>query len=225
MPRCDDAHRRWPRTRRRGRRRPSSPSRSGPRRRRRSRSHPFSPPPPVAQWSITITSSIEPAPYRYVVRVRAIATCAASVSEAMFHKQALVRGGSVCVGRRTALMCCCAEQHAFPTDARRCRCLTSNHDHHKTNPRTHRGGSIRPDSLAQLLAYGNAHAGCTAMVLDGFSGLLLGAVLERMGGACVGVHACVCVRWLAGWLAGSVGLVGWLARRPPSPFQKRGGPP
>lgn len=58
------------------------------------------------------------------------------------------------------------------------------------SPTNHnRGSSIRPDALAQLLGYGNAHAGCTAMVFDGFSGLLLGAVLERMGGACL--RACV----------------------------------
>lgn len=42
--------------------------------------------------------------------------------------------------------------------------------------------ALRPDSLAQLLSYGNVYSGGTVLVLDSYAGLIVGAVLERLGG-------------------------------------------
>ena len=39
------------------------------------------------------------------------------------------------------------------------------------------------DTLAQMLTYSNVHPGCNAVVVETCQGLLLGAVLERLGGA------------------------------------------
>ena len=105
----------------------------------------------------------------------------------MFNKQALVRNGSVYV--RACV--------PFFVPPNRLSIVINHHHHHRhlpVHPKPDSGGSIRPDSLAQLLGYGNAHAGCTAMVVDGFCGLVLGAVLERMGGAFL-LPCVVCVAW------------------------------
>ena len=40
---------------------------------------------------------------------------------------------------------------------------------------------LRGDSLAQVLMYGNVHAGAQVLVIDSCMGLLVGAVAERMG--------------------------------------------
>ena len=42
--------------------------------------------------------------------------------------------------------------------------------------------NLRPDSLAQILAFANIHAGAKTMVFDTCMGVVLGAVLERLGG-------------------------------------------
>ena len=41
---------------------------------------------------------------------------------------------------------------------------------------------LRDDALAQCLSFANVHAGGRYMVVDGVGGLLVGAILERMGG-------------------------------------------
>lgn len=45
-----------------------------------------------------------------------------------------------------------------------------------------KSSAIRPDSVAQLLSFGNVFAGAQVVVVDSYSGVLVGAVLERMGG-------------------------------------------
>jgi tRNA (adenine-N(1)-)-methyltransferase non-catalytic subunit len=42
--------------------------------------------------------------------------------------------------------------------------------------------NLRPDSLAQILAFSNVYAGAKAMVFDSCMGVVLGAVTERLGG-------------------------------------------
>ena len=42
--------------------------------------------------------------------------------------------------------------------------------------------NLRMDSIAQILAHGNVHAGCRLMLVENCNGLLLGAVMERMAG-------------------------------------------
>ena len=42
--------------------------------------------------------------------------------------------------------------------------------------------SIRPDSMAQLLSFGNVFSGARLMVMDSYGGLLVGAILERLAG-------------------------------------------
>lgn len=42
--------------------------------------------------------------------------------------------------------------------------------------------NIRMDTLAQILTYGNVHAFTNVAVVDTCSGLVVGAVLERLGG-------------------------------------------
>ena len=41
---------------------------------------------------------------------------------------------------------------------------------------------LRHDTLAQMLTLGNIHAGSKVLVFETCSGLVLGAVMERMGG-------------------------------------------
>lgn len=41
---------------------------------------------------------------------------------------------------------------------------------------------LRGDSLGQILTYGNVRSGITVGVVDSCQGLVMGAVLERMGG-------------------------------------------
>jgi len=53
---------------------------------------------------------------------------------------------------------------------------------------------LRYDTLAQMLTLGNIHAGGKVLVFETCAGMVLGAVMERMGGTetlCVCV--CVCV--------------------------------
>ncbi|TFJ84687.1 hypothetical protein NSK_004151 [Nannochloropsis salina CCMP1776] len=42
--------------------------------------------------------------------------------------------------------------------------------------------AIRPDSIAQLLSFGNVAAGARVLILDSYSGVVLGCILERLGG-------------------------------------------
>lgn len=44
-------------------------------------------------------------------------------------------------------------------------------------------GGVRPDSLAQILSHSNVHSGCRAMIYENCSGLIVGSILERMGGS------------------------------------------
>lgn len=45
-----------------------------------------------------------------------------------------------------------------------------------------KSSAIRPDSIAQLLSYGNVSAGSRVLLFDSYSGVVLGSVLERLGG-------------------------------------------
>ena len=51
----------------------------------------------------------------------------------------------------------------------------------------------RWDTLAMMLCCANVRSGARAMVIENARGLVAGAVLDRMGGACVGCACCVCV--------------------------------
>ena len=51
--------------------------------------------------------------------------------------------------------------------------------------------NLRMDSLARMLTIANVHAHSRLIVVETIQGLLLSAVLERLGGVCVCV--CVCV--------------------------------
>lgn len=44
---------------------------------------------------------------------------------------------------------------------------------------------LRHDTLAQMLTLANVHAGSKVLVFETCSGLVLGAVMERMGGTSV----------------------------------------
>ncbi len=46
---------------------------------------------------------------------------------------------------------------------------------------------LRMDTLAQLLTYANVRAGSRLLVVESCLGLVVGALMERMGGRCVGV--------------------------------------
>ena len=52
--------------------------------------------------------------------------------------------------------------------------------------------NIRVDTLAQILTHGNIRAGMTVMVVDTCNWLVIGAVLERLGGTLA----------VIGWLLG-----------------------
>ena len=41
---------------------------------------------------------------------------------------------------------------------------------------------MRPDTLAQILTWSNVQSGCNALVVDSCKGLLMGSVMERLGG-------------------------------------------
>lgn len=45
--------------------------------------------------------------------------------------------------------------------------------------------NLRADSLSQLLCYGSVMAGATIAVVESCHGLVLGSVMERMGGMCL----------------------------------------
>ncbi|XP_059842245.1 tRNA (adenine(58)-N(1))-methyltransferase non-catalytic subunit TRM6 [Hypanus sabinus] len=47
---------------------------------------------------------------------------------------------------------------------------------------------LRYDTLAQMLAFGNIHAGCKVIVVETCAGLVLGSVMERLGGYGSVVH-------------------------------------
>lgn len=51
---------------------------------------------------------------------------------------------------------------------------------------------LRLDTLGRMLTYGNVHAGINALVVETCQGLLLGAVLERLGGTYLRTYV-ICV--------------------------------
>lgn len=58
---------------------------------------------------------------------------------------------------------------------------------------------LRYDTLAQMLTLGNIHAGSKVLVFETCAGLVLGAIMERMGGRC-SLTSCVhhpCVKSLS----------------------------
>lgn len=50
---------------------------------------------------------------------------------------------------------------------------------------------LRHDTLAQMLTLANIHAGSKVLVFETCSGLVLGAVMERMGGTSVTSWTCL----------------------------------
>lgn len=47
---------------------------------------------------------------------------------------------------------------------------------------------LRYDTLAQMLTLGNIHAGSRVIVMETCAGLVLGSVMERMGGKALKQH-------------------------------------
>jgi hypothetical protein len=51
--------------------------------------------------------------------------------------------------------------------------------------------ALRMDNISQILAYANVRSGCNLILQENCSGLLLGAILKRLGGKCSWWHICV----------------------------------
>ncbi len=48
------------------------------------------------------------------------------------------------------------------------------------------------DTIARMLTYSNVHTGVNALVVESCQGLLLGSVLERLGGTLIASSTCTC---------------------------------